>query len=76
MAAKTPKMLTNLNSKLPFGKQRIFHSSPANHTSRACRNRKEAEMLEILVELLILGFIVGVIVVVAFVMKWFIHFAE
>lgn len=33
-------------------------------------------MLEILGELLILGFIVGVILVVAFVVKWFIHFAE
>jgi hypothetical protein len=33
-------------------------------------------MLEILGELLILGFIVGVMLVVAFVVKWFIHFAE
>jgi hypothetical protein len=33
-------------------------------------------MLETLGELLILGFISGVILVVAFVVKWFIHFAE
>jgi hypothetical protein len=33
-------------------------------------------MLEILGGLLILGFIAGVILVVAFVVKWFIHFAE
>jgi hypothetical protein len=33
-------------------------------------------MLETLGELLILGFIAGVILVVAFVVKWFIHFAE
>ena len=33
-------------------------------------------MFEILIELMILGFIAGVILVVAFVMKWFIHFAE
>jgi len=33
-------------------------------------------MVETLGELMILGFIVGVILVVAFVVKWFIHFAE
>jgi hypothetical protein len=33
-------------------------------------------MIETLVELMILGFIAGVILVVAFVVKWFIHFAE
>lgn len=33
-------------------------------------------MLETLGELLILGFIAVVIVLVALVMKWFIHFAE
>ncbi len=33
-------------------------------------------MVELLVELLILGFITVMILLVAFVAKWFIHFAE
>jgi hypothetical protein len=33
-------------------------------------------MVEILGDFLILGLIVGLILIVAFVVKWFIHFAE
>jgi len=40
-----------------------------------CRKEKEA-MVDTVIELMILGFIIGIILVVAFVIKWFIHFAE
>lgn len=37
---------------------------------------KEASMLGMLMELLVIGFVLGLILVVAFVVRWFVHFAE